>query len=358
MVKITWKHLLRGVLDNEQRDIRPELINGLEEVLNHNQKDVNTFSAKNISRIASVYIREKDRTSLLPEAFSEDLIRPLFTAVYLANCNYFNTQPNFSQDEVTIQLPIADDKPATYCSRNGPNKHLITIPTWKFKSWPTVLFSMDAESRHAVHNNFLHQNNLPLEERANRAYLVISETIDEGQVYTGKLSSTPHYDPFINEVNLAKDETDGHNGARYFCKYFLKIDLVERRQQLNWLIRLKLREKFPENEVTGLLKKKLNEIMELAYNDGKQLKTPYAKNLNRLLDFYKETPITSDVDEIRAKLDETRTFLLRNFPFYPERLEIIYVDDRLVNKFATVLDYVALKLKYTPPTQLARESGL
>jgi hypothetical protein len=228
---------------------------------------------------------------------------------------------------------------------------------------PTLLAGIDAETRHAVHNNFLYAKGQASVDLATRAYLVLTEIIDEGKILEGTPVLTPHFDPFLEELDLAtiveegkKDsgETTGHDGAGYFCKHLLSEDNAKKRQQLNWLIRMKLREKDAFADVA-----KLNEVKgRLEWTtqgwDGKS--TPYTKGLGPLIDFY---AMSNNVGPIQNTYTIfAREKLLQHFPFKPEIPDIVDVQGRPVAKFATSLDYVALKLKYTTPEQLAIEARI
>ena len=155
-IELSWAVALKKILEKESLYLREELVHGLENVLKYRQEDVTLFSMYNVrsSIIKPGEIREKDKKGKLIDAYTEDLINPLFAAVYFANAEYYNTKIDHKNDQVAIYLPIDDKKPATYNSLDD-HKHEVIIPTYKFNTWDKLLAAMDAESRHAVHNNIL-----------------------------------------------------------------------------------------------------------------------------------------------------------------------------------------------------------
>jgi hypothetical protein len=346
-----WNEDLQEILMRHSAEMRPELVTGLDNVLKYKVPEVERLARKIVKPLI-VNFRPQDHNGILALAFTGRKIVPFYAAVYQANADYYDSKLDIDNEHTTINLPVADGQPASYDSKYGEKKHLVTIPTWKFSSWKELLASMDAESRHAVHNNFLHTHGLEKNNRAWRAYLVLSEVVDEGEIFTDVPDITPHYDPFLEELDLFDGE-DGHNGAKYYCKHLLSNDPIKKRQQLNWLIRLKLREK---DTFASVLK--LNEVKErfswiIRRWDSKD--TPYLRNLDPLTKFYTTMGVWDGGDTQVTYCNFARKKLLEHFPFVPETAEIINVEGTPTVVYASILDYVALKLKYTSPSQLARE---
>ena len=348
-----------GLLDG----LKPELIDGLEMILADEHREEIFNLSKKISYTNNLNIRKQDLSGLLPELFERGSIAPIFAAVYLANAEYFNRKLDISKEEVVLEFPEEAVR-ATYSSRIDRYGHVIKIPRSYFQSWYLLLSAMDSESRHAVHSNVLYSQNLPPSNLAVRSYLVITEIIDLGIVYSGELMSWPHFDPLINELSMEteKGEIYGHNGARYFCKHLLSPDKAERKKQMNWLIRMKLRRKFSNDQAVSLTEKfiKIADIIE----KDQPLLNPYDLNLDLLVDFYAGRSNYFSAWPVVQEINKTRKFLLDNCPFtYPSYLnpdlaDVVNVDGNLISSFATCLDYAALKLKYTEPKELAREVGL
>lgn len=315
----------------------------------HTQLDaINDFAHNNIKTRNP----RKKRTGLLAHLIENNTLKTLTAAVYFANARYLGRP--VQQDKEKIILYTRTKKgPATYYY-NGQYEHEISIPhkEW-FDKIEDFLSALDSETRHAIHYSLLQDQdkNFNEDNAAERAKLVITETIDEGE--RSKPNTTELLiDPYINDYWLF-DEEDGHAGAKYFTKY-LSFGTGSRQQQLQWLARLPIRKHF----FCMYNHYKLIDICEELKNiekKGEKLilrwligctRSPYETDTQPLIRFYTNQKPTNTIEE---KLFEARHIALRE-PYQPN--DTIIIDHQPITTFASQLDYVALKLTTTKPEDL------
>lgn len=342
--KLLWEATLEDVLASKISVVRPELAANLREVIRSQRGDAHNFAVNHIGQpkwgdIKSNGIRDEVKRS--------GLLKHYAAAVFFANLRYYRAE--FDEDKERMELNCHGKVGFASYVNLGDHKHEIRLPPNRFDSWDWLLFALDAETRHAVHDDFLYDQGSIPGRRCARAFSVITETVDEGGI--DNLDKTVfHLDPFLNDFSMAKGEESGHYGAKYFGKHLLKEDSEQRRMQLCWLARQKIRNKLkPDNEDFKLMEFLLKELTFDAGN-GEQL---YSRGLSLLLDFYLDAPTSNS--QIN-KINSARSFALEHCPYQPD--DVVEIGNKKLTRFASQLDYVVLKLKQVEPQKLYGEAGL
>lgn len=295
------------------------------------------------------------RTGLLAHLIENNTLKTLTAAVYFANARYLDRP--VQQDKEKIILYTRTKKGSATYDYNGQYEHEISIPhkEW-FDSIEDFLSALDAETRHAIHYNLLQDKDKNFKEdvAAERAKLVITETIDEGERPIPKQIDLL-IDPYINDYWMINEE-DGHAGAKYLTKY-LSFGTRSRQQQLQWLARLPIRKHFfcMSNhyklidiceELKNIEKKYTNKLSPTPTTDISIIQSPYTTGTQPLIRFYTNQKPTNTIEE---KLFAARHIALRE-PYQPN--DTIIINDQQITTFASQLDYVVLKLTTTKPEDL------
>lgn len=342
--KLLWEATLEDILGSKVSAVRPELVNNLRGVLRSQKSDAHNFAVNHVG----VPKWEDTQSSGIRNEVRESRLLGYYTAaVFFANLKYYRA--GFNEDKERIELNCHGRTGFAIYLNQGDHKHEIHLPPNRFDSWDWLLFALDAETRHAIHDNFLYDQESIPGRRCARAFSVVTETIDEGRI--GDVDQMVyHLDPFLNDFSMAKGEESGHYGAKYFCKHLLKSDSEQRRMQLCWLARQLIRNK-PKLDSEDF---KLMEVLlkELTFDkgDGEQL---YADGLSPLLDFYLDAPISNS--QI-SRLHRVRSSALEHLPYQPD--DVVWLGNKKLTKFASQLDYLALKLRQVDPKTLYKKAGL
>lgn len=388
-------HLLR-ILDRNSRCIRKELVQGLEKVLYNNLDEVEAFSRHNID--LKTQPLDRVRFPLHPS-----MIAFYVSATFIANAAYFEYSIPHAEETIYLSFPQRNGR-ATH-NEIGNHKHLIRIPRRYFRTGEQLLFALDAETRHAVHQGIQQKQGIQFRQSAARSAQVIAEAIDEG------LAKPNYYppmgegilDPYLNDYFMY-NEHDGHAGAQHLLR-FLHPNPVAQQRQLYWLSRIPLRQGHPQTyEFVQLLSRFRG--LSFTNTEGiptseKQvifvLGTPYLEGLEPLIDFYERTkrphPPNSDgltllnpktmealqqfdssthslkkvasaiwqsntnqTPQILEILYEARRFALTHFPYTPPCNDTVILRGKTIPTFASQLDYIALKLVTVKPLELYNQA--
>lgn len=324
--------LLEGAINDNISSLRPELVDNLVLVLADQKERITSFAREN------VLLLMEGKSPYSSELL--DLLPLYFSAVYFANAHYL--EYTICNDSDLVKLVISDIVGIATHAEDGLYRHRIKIPINRIDSVETVFTAMDAESRHAVHQGLLHEKNLFEEDLAKRVFLVIAETIDEGEAVSFIGEKSPHYDPFIDDFHLTSNENDGHNGAKYICRQ-LSEDPESLRKQLYWLSRLSIRNQEQAARQASLIPIILS----------KGSRSLYTHDIFYLEKFYSGELKKYNTGK-RKGITEARLTLLETVPYIPP--DKIIMNGREITRFVSQLDYVVLKLAFTPPEQLYREA--
>lgn len=388
-------HLLR-ILDRNSRCIRKELLQGLEKVLYNHLDEIEAFSSHNIE----FRTQPPDRVEFrLPPS----MVAFYVSATFTANAAYFEYSIPHAEETIYLSFPQRNGR-ATH-NELGDHKHLIRIPRRYFRTGEQLLFALDAETRHAVHQGIQQKQGIQFRQSAARSAQVIAETIDEG-------IAKPHYhppmkegilDPYLNDYFMY-NEHDGHAGAQHLLRY-LHPNPAARQRQLYWLSRIPLRR--GHSQTYGFVQL-LTRFRGLSFTttegiptSEKQvtfvLGTPYLEGLEPLIEFYERTkrphPPNSDglillnpktmealqqfdsssqslkkvasaiwqgdtnqTPQILEILYEARRFALTHFPYTPPCNDTVILRGGTIHTFASQLDYVVLKLVTVKPQKLYNQA--
>jgi len=358
MASNNWINNLRSLLESESDWIRDELRSNLEAVMAEQNDQIESFAKNNISLECS----ELGIEGLLDLTINPDVLTKYISAAYFANARYFERDVNLDRDQFDVTIPVSGER-ATHMEI-GKYNHRITVPLIYFSSGSMLLHGLDAETRHAVHTGIQHDQDLLISEAANRAYHVIAETLDEGSI-TGLIDeSTPQIDPYLND-HIMFNESDGHNGAEYFSQ-MLSFNPRAKRMQLYWLSRLPIRRKVPQDDAFTEMIKIMDEISQMARKgnmklDGEEMKiaylsSPFDMGLDILHQFYlfgkfQERTIFP-TEYLTRRLTRSRRLALDNHPYEVESHQAVNLQGKILTRFASQLDYVALKLSTSKPREL------
>jgi len=302
-----------------------------------------------------------------------DTFRYIVAAVYFANARYFEHAPNTGENYFIYVNPnIAS---ASH-SEIGAFRHYITLPLTSFSGGAEFLRSCDAETRHAVHQNLLNAQGLFECNLAERASHVIGETIDQGAATAGISELSPQIDPFLVDFHMT-NEKDGHNGAGYLSQA-LKFDQELKRMQMFWLSRLPIRLKSEQRRSLNDVITECRMINRLSAESAAKKKPDvysgwvirrdiiksvpripslYDDGLSPLVRFYAAGILQRDCqDPTLKKIEEIRRNSIRLFPYEVDTSNGVFLNGRLHTRFASQLDYVALKLLTTKPRALYEEA--
>ena len=303
----------------------------IREAIKENRNQIEIFATKCI-----YVIGEKT----IPLVHDREILKKYLSAAYFANSRYFERNVNLEKEHIIFHIPNSIGH-ATH-KENNLYGHEIEIPISWFKSYSNLFHAMDAETRHAIHQNILNDKGLREDNLAERAFHVIAETIDEGKC----IYPTTAYilDPFINDFYMFS-EKHGHDGAKYLLAH-LSVYYPETKKQLNWLARLPVRsrqklDKEYETMLEEVSKIQTNRI-HIIDEDGNDYRIVCNSNdidLFRTRDFY--MGIRSS-DNFTRKLEDIRLYAIDNYPYVPN--DSIEMYGKIIDKFASQLDYVVLKL--------------
>lgn len=336
---------------------RPELKENLEAVIAQNKDEIEAFADDNIKieytnllRINSFIWREVD----------PKLIAYYFSAVYFANARYFQRDIKKDVEKIDISVSRAIDQ--SEIQETGLHTHLVKISSSRFVEMYFLLRSIDAESRHMVHQNLHNDLGVMQMDLAVRASLVMGEVLDHGRPYHDGHKVSPQIDPFLNDFSIF-GEKDGHNAAYYMDEH-LASDSKAKWMQLFWLSRLMGRLKSEESEARVLelairdLGRKMGESEEMrtveyfkAYSRGFN---PYEFGIVPLVSFYYGNKPVGFFEEGLAAI---RSHAIRHFSYEVSNGEGVVLNGRRITKFASQLDFVALKLITSKPVELYAEAG-
>ena len=169
-MKPQWS-LFEETIETNLARFRPELTDNLIVVLEEKRERIISFAQENISVFTEGRIPGDHQ--------SFDLLPLYFAAVYFANAEYF--EYTVCNDTELVRIVVSESRGLATHKEDGLYRHRVKIPVNRFDSVGTLFAAMDAESRHAVHQNLLQEKNLFEKELAMRVFLMIAETIDEGE---------------------------------------------------------------------------------------------------------------------------------------------------------------------------------
>lgn len=377
---MNWHQYLEDIIQGEEQKLREDLRENLAIVLKEKKDEIEQFAFKNV--LLKLYPGAGESSDFM----GGDLFRLFFSAVYFANSWYFERKVDTKRERVTLHVSHSSE--LANHKDTGRYTHKITIPWSYFKSYTSLFRAMDSESRHAIHCNLLNDKGIKNSRYiAPRVYHIVAETIDEGtptDIYRtrsfhedGVLIEAAEIesffgplDPLLNDFFMT--ERDGHVTAPYLLR-LLSRDSKARQMQLCWLSRLPIRPvmrhslHIPWVHIERLTSKAVQykEMLErLAeesdITDDKQNKafvcafSPYDNNPFDLVSFYRSDKATSDL--LVRELTKIRAFAIGNFPYIPDNGKGVKIDGKVVSRFASQLDYIALKLILTNPEDLHAEA--
>jgi hypothetical protein len=284
--------------------------------------------------------------------------RQLLAAIYSINSRYLNRAVRGDEQLHLHMVPGAGR--ATYEQvpklRGSPSHiHAIRVPERGFTNLGMLSYCLDAETRHAVHVDLLADEGVQTGVLAKRAYLVVGETIDEGNCHWPGANIV---DPFINDFSMGT-ETTGHDGAGYLCMQ-LKTAPTALRHQLRWLARLPVRpssekpDSYVWAEATG---RSVRDIIQLPESERnfQVVASLHDSTLRRLTAFY--LGCEPDFDPAWHLVAEPRRHLLKECPYQPPQGQSLRLGGKEITNFASMLDYVVLNLRHTPPRELHAQTN-
>ncbi len=351
-----WESHLEEAIGRNQELIRPELIESIETLLeDRNTKEkIDRFAKWNVSISINLEDLAVDERFLVESG----ILARYIATVYFANAVYLGRSVNLKQEIVRVVFGNGHDfDRGRYYVTTEKYVHHITLPKEYLKNLSRLFHGLDAETRHAIHHNIMYdQNNDPV-KACERARLVITETVDFG-VHIPQPRDTQIVDPFINDFKIAP-YINGHNAAEYVCRLLSK-DSEKRRLQLYWLARLPIRDQAPCTSNIAELKRELvrfNQSTRLGIPYRRRFvrikKSPYGINPQLVAILYQQRAVKHDYIEALA---EQRRVLQDHLPYIVKQEQGVILQGRRIVRFASQLDYVALKLITQTPESLYAEA--